>query len=68
VAVIITPEGYYAGAGNYQDYVHFLKNEEIIEIDSFKEKFNKPEIIRKVLKGESIDDLPKIETINFNYN
>ncbi|MCP4744822.1 MAG: hypothetical protein GY874_01580 [Desulfobacteraceae bacterium] len=46
--VIVTPEGYFSGKGNYQDYVHFVDNKyNVYSFSRFARRFYRPEIIQQ---------------------
>jgi hypothetical protein len=62
VTFMITPEGYFSGTGDYQNYFYFKSESgEYINLDDLKE-FNRPDLVKKSLDGENLDTYP-----NMNY-
>lgn len=58
---MITPEGYFSGEGDYQNYFYFKsENGDYISLDKLKE-FNKPDIVKKSLDGEDISSYKKLD-------
>lgn len=54
VTFMITPEGYFSGTGDYQNYFYFKSESgEYINLDDLKE-FNRPDLVKKSLDGEDI--------------
>ena len=59
--LIMTPQGYFIGEGNYNDYAHYVRNGDIIELRQIAKVFYRPDIVRKALAGESIARYQTVE-------
>ena len=53
-SLIITPEGFFSGSGDFNKYVHFVKGLTVYEFNQFYDAFYRPDLVEKKLKGEDI--------------
>lgn len=52
--IILTPEGFFSGAGDFNKYVHFVKGLDAYDFNQFCDTFCRPDLVEKKLKGEDI--------------
>ncbi|MBM3473495.1 MAG: hypothetical protein FJX75_09520 [Armatimonadetes bacterium] len=55
--LIVTPEGYYAGTEDAAKYINWELNGELYPVSSFAERFYRPDLVAKALRGERLDDV-----------
>ncbi|KPK95140.1 MAG: hypothetical protein AMJ94_00325 [Deltaproteobacteria bacterium SM23_61] len=53
-SLILSPEGYFAGTGNFKKNIHFVKKLEVYDDNQFYDAFYRPDLIQKKLRGEDI--------------
>jgi len=63
-SIILTPEGYFSGTGDFNKYVHFVKGLEVYDFNQFYDAFYRPDLVEKKLRGEDISK----ESGNLNIN
>lgn len=61
--VVVTPQGYFAGTGNYHDYIHFVEGLNVFTLDQVANKFYRPELVQLALTGETISNFETIDKI-----
>ena len=62
-SVIITPEGYFSGTGNYEKYVHFVDGLKIYTFSQFARRFYRPELVKLALQGKPLPSGETMETV-----
>ncbi len=66
-SLCITPEGYYTGTGNFQDYIHYVdNNHNIYKFDQFSRRFYRPETVELALSGQAVPAPESIESLIAN--
>ena len=55
-ALILTPEGFFSGSGEFDEYVHFVKGLDVYDFNQFYDVFYRPDLVEKKLKGEDISE------------
>lgn len=58
--VVITPDGYFSGTGDYQDYVYFVNQGKIYNLDQFFENFYFPNLYTQILQGKNVKRLKNV--------
>ncbi|MBN2105029.1 WD40 repeat domain-containing protein [bacterium] len=53
-SVTMTPEGYFAGTGNYRDYVHFVKGMKVYQNQELYDHYDRPDLMGDVLAGKDM--------------
>jgi WD40 repeat protein len=52
--VIVTPEGFFAGRGDLNKYVHFVSGLQVYEFSQLRDLLYRPDLLEKKLQGEDI--------------
>lgn len=52
VELSITPEGFYSGIGDYVNYIHFVKGNEIYNLDQLYDVFYRPDLVQAKIAGD----------------
>ena len=52
--LVLTPEGFFSGIGDFNQYVHFSRGEDVYEFNQFYDAFYRPDLVQKKLRGENI--------------
>lgn len=60
---ITTPEGYYAGIGNYPKYAHYRYGNEIIEFKQLAPTFERPDLVWQAMQGIPLTGHPTLEQV-----
>jgi WD40 repeat protein len=50
----LTPEGFFAGRGDFDNNIHFAKGIQVYEFNQFWDVFYRPDLVEKKLQGEDI--------------
>lgn len=53
-SLILTPEGFFSGTGDFDRHVHFVKGLDVYDFNQFYDAFYRPDLVWKKLKGEDI--------------
>jgi ankyrin repeat protein len=62
LSVVVTPEGYFDGTPEALKYLHYVQGMEIIPLEAYYEQFYRPNLLQRILRGESIEQ----SRIDFN--
>lgn len=52
--LVLTPEGFFAGTGDFNQYVHYVRGTDVFEFNQFYDAFYRPDLVEKKLRGEDI--------------
>ena len=52
--ITITPEGFFAGKGDFKKYVHLVSGLQICGLSQLWDVFYRPDLVEKKLQGEDI--------------
>jgi WD40 repeat protein len=53
-SVILTPEGFFSGTGDFNQHVHFVRGQATFDFNQFYDVFYRPDLVQKKLNGEDI--------------
>ena len=62
--ITITPEGYYVCSPNGDKNLNVRMGNRVYGIENFRETFNRPDLVRLALSGQSLSRYKKIEKVN----
>lgn len=62
--IAMTPEGYYTCSTNGDKYLNVRNGAHACGIENFRETFNRPDLVRLALAGQSLSRYKKIEKVN----
>jgi WD40 repeat protein len=57
--LVQTPEGFFSGTGDFNQYVHYARGEQVYEFNQFYDVFYRPDLVQKKLRGEDISLLSR---------
>ena len=58
----ITPEGYYDGTTDAARPINWRVGKELFPVETYRETFHRPDLVRRALAGESLAGLPVLTT------
>ncbi|HEY9842255.1 MAG: hypothetical protein ACAI44_33535 [Candidatus Sericytochromatia bacterium] len=64
-SLIITPEGYYAGEGDFADLAYIMDREKVLSMNDFP-AFHRPDLVWKVLQGQPLGNLPRMPGLEWH--
>ncbi|WP_419659393.1 uncharacterized protein Dvar_82830 [Desulfosarcina variabilis str. Montpellier] len=56
-SVTVTPEGYFAGTGRFNEYIHYVRGLAPIDFNQLYDVFYRPDLVDRKLSGEDIRPL-----------
>jgi Caspase domain len=56
--VVTTPEGRFDASQGAQEFMYYIKNDQVIPLSSLFEKFYTPKLLNRILEGETFDPVP----------